>query len=287
MSGPRLSAARFSWRKLSAAKWGDAWLERLSFLGPQRVMVIELAGSRTARVEAHGLTKSEGNKLVRSFGGALKEARRLTAVDPPDRAPVRIRGRLLIFSREGEMERHRNQSATTPAILIPAGMAFGTGEHATTATCLRLLVDVSRKFAPGSWEQLDLGTGSGILAIAGRKLGARRVDAGDFDSLAVRTAKENARANQVDRVKIQRLDVRPWKPERTWEIVSANLFSDLLIEVARKIAKAVAPGGALIFSGILRMQEAEVVAALEKAGLRVERVTRKGKWVSGVARRAG
>src|SRR3954462_3376728 len=153
MSMPRLSAARFSWRKLSSAKWGDSWLERLSFLGPQRVMIIELAGSKTARVEAHGLTKAEGEKLVRPYGGALKEARWLTAVDPPDRAPLRIRGRLLIFSREGEMERHRNASAVVPAILIPAGMAFGTGEHATTATCLRLLVDLAQELTPGAWEQ--------------------------------------------------------------------------------------------------------------------------------------
>src|SRR4051794_7012164 len=165
MSG-RLAAARYSWRKLSALKWSDSWMERLSYLGPQRVMIIELAGARTARVEAHGLTKAEGDRLVQEFGGTVREAKWLTAGNPPDRAPIRVRGRLLVFSRADEMERHRRKTGKTPAMLIPAGMAFGTGEHATTATCLRLLADVSRELEPGTWEQLDLGTGTAILAIA-------------------------------------------------------------------------------------------------------------------------
>lgn len=294
----RLAAARYSWRKLSALKWSDAWMERLSFLGPQRVMIIELAGARTARVEAHGLTKREGDGLVKMFGGTLKEAKWLTAVNPPDRAPIRVRGRLVVYSTEKEMEAHRGKAGKglglragvglreekTPALLIPAGMAFGTGEHATTATCLRLLVDVSRA-QPEGWEMLDLGTGSGILAIAGRTLGARRVDAGDFDPHAVRTAKENVKANGADRVIVRKMDVRAWQPERTWEVVAANLFSGLHLEVAPKYTKAVAPGGKLIFSGILREQETEVTGAIQKAGFTLEKVVRKGKWVSGLATR--
>ena len=69
-------------------------------------------------------------------------------------------------------------------------------------------------------------------------------------------------------------------------MVAANLFSGLLVEVAPKLAAAVAPGGWLVFSGVLRAQEAEVVAALRRAGLRIGRVVRKGKWVSGLARNA-
>jgi ribosomal protein L11 methyltransferase len=276
----RLAAARYSWRKLSALKWSDAWMERLSFLGPQRVMIIELAGARTARVEAHGLTKKEGDALVKMFGGTLKEAKWLTAVNPPDRAPIRVRGRLVVYSTAKEMEAH----GTGAALLIPAGMAFGTGEHATTATCLRLLVDVSRTQSDG-WEMLDLGTGSGILAIAARTLGARRVEAGDFDPHAVRTAKENVKANGADRVVVRKMDVRTWQPKRTWEVVAANLFSGLHLEVAPKFAQAVAPGGKLIFSGILREQEAEVTGAIRQAGFAIEKLVRKGKWVSGLATR--
>lgn len=283
MSG-RLAAARFSWRKLSAAKWGDAWLERLSYLGPQRVMVIEIAGARAARIEAHGLTKAEGAAIVKLFGGQLKEAKWLTALDPPQRPPIRVRGRLLIFSTPQEMDSHRTSGLKTPALLIPAGMAFGTGEHATTATCLRLLVDASRTQADG-WEMLDVGTGSGILAMAGRLLGARSVAAGDFDPHAVRTAKGNVRLNAISRLRITRFDVRHWEPEQTWKIICANLFSGLHLVVAPKFVRALAPGGRLIFSGILREQEAEVLAAFMEAGLLIDRIVRKGKWVSGTARR--
>jgi ribosomal protein L11 methyltransferase len=277
----RLAAARYSWRKLSALKWSDSWMERLSFLGPQRVMIIELAGARTARVEAHGLTKKEGDALVKMFGGTLREAKWLTAVNPPDRPPIRVRGRLVVYSTPKEMEAHQTAS---PALLIPAGMAFGTGEHATTATCLRLLVDVSRT-QPEGWEMLDLGTGSGILAIAARTLGAKRVEAGDFDPHAVRTAKENVKANGAGRVIIRKMDVRSWQPERTWPVVAANLFSGLHLVVAPKYTQAVAPGGKLIFSGILREQEAEVTGAIQKAGFAIEKVVRKGKWISGLATR--
>jgi ribosomal protein L11 methyltransferase len=282
----RLAAARYSWRKLSALKWSDSWMERLSFLGPQRVMIIELAGARTARVEAHGLTKKEGDALVKMFGGTLKEAKWLTAVNPPERPPIRVRGRLAVYSTAKEMDAHRADAQQThgAALLIPAGMAFGTGEHATTATCLRLLVDVGRA-QKGAWEMLDLGTGSGILAIAARALGARRVDAGDFDPHAVRTAKENVKANGLDRVIVRKMDVRTWAPERTWEVVAANLFSGLHLEVAPKFAQAVAPGGKLIFSGILREQEAEVTGAIQQAGFAIEKLVRKGKWVSGLATR--
>jgi len=80
-------------------------------------------------------------------------------------------------------------------------------------------------------------------------------------------------------------DVRNWEPSRTWDVVAANLFSDLLQEVAPKIAAATAPGGAVVFSGILRTQEKEVVAAFRRASLRIERTVRKGKWVSGLATR--
>src|SRR6202012_2096161 len=120
---------------------------------------------------------------------------------------------------------------------------------------LRFLADVSDALAGQPWEMLDLGAGTGILALAARLLGARKTEAGDFDPHAVRTAKENARRNAIKGIAVKKLDVREWHPARTWDVVAANLFSDLLIEVAPKIVAAVAPGGRLVFSGILRTQE--------------------------------
>ena len=98
----KLDEKRFSWRKLSAAKWADSWLERLSFLGPTRVMVIEFPNAPKVRVEAHGLKQKEADDLVKMFGGQVSEAKWLTVENPPLRAPIRIREKLLVVSTETE-----------------------------------------------------------------------------------------------------------------------------------------------------------------------------------------
>ena len=78
-----------------------------------------------------------------------------------------------------------------------------------------------------------------------------------------------------------------WTPERTWDVVTANLFSEVLIKAAPRIARAAAPGGTLIFSGVMRHQEKECVAALTAAGFRMVRTVRKGKWVTTLAAKRG
>ena len=277
---PQPSAKLFSWRKLTASKWGDAWVERLTFLGPQRVMLIEFPNAPKVRVEAHGLTEKEAGELVKHFGGKTMEMKIPTSYEPELRPPINVRGRLLVVSTEQELEKHRAEGSKVPAVLVPAGMAFGTGEHATTSMCLRFLADVSKELGGQPWEALDLGTGSGILAIAARIFGAAAVEGCDFDPHAVRTAKENVRINGIKKLRMARLDVTQWKPERTWEVVIANLFSGLLTQVAKPIASAVAPGGRLILSGVLRAQEAEVLEAMQAQKLAVLKVSRKGKWIS-------
>ena len=272
----------FLWRKLSAAKWEDVWWDRLSEFR-DRLAIVALAGSRSIRLEAYQLTRAQADRLVRNFGGqarAMKSERALHAVPP--RPPIKVRDKLVVVATARE---RATAAGNRPILFIPAGMAFGTGDHATTATCLRFLADVSDEFAGQPWEMLDLGCGSGILALAARRLGARRALAGDFDPDAVRTAKENARANALDRVTVQRLDVHRWQPARTWRVVTANMYSGILIEIAPKIAAATVAGGRLIFSGILRAQEGEVVAAFRAARFRIDRIVRKGKWVTGLATR--
>lgn len=274
---PAKSTSRYVWRKLSGAQWEDAWWDRLAGVR-DRLAITSLAGAKTIRLEAFALTRAQAERLRKAFGGSVQLQKTPRAVSEAVRAPIRVRGKLVVVASE-------KAKAPGPAqtLIIPAGMAFGTGDHATTSTCLRFLADVSDELAGQPWEMLDLGCGSGILAIAARMLGARRAEAADFDPHAVRTAKENARLNAVTGVVVKRLDVRTWEPSRTWPVVAANLFSGLLVEVAPKIAAAVSPGGRLVFSGVLRVQEAEVVAALHSAGLRIDRVVRKGKWVSGLA----
>jgi ribosomal protein L11 methyltransferase len=282
----KLDEKRFSWRKLSAAKWADAWLERLSFLGPTRVMVIEFPNAPKVRVEAHGLKQKEADELVKMFGGQISEAKWLTLENPPLRAPIRIREKLLVVSTEKERDEALAEKAKRKVLLIPAGMAFGTGEHETTVTCLRFLADIAEEQGDKPWEVLDLGTGTGILALASREFGARTAEGHDFDPHAVRTAKENVRINAVKQCAMKKVDVRKWQPTRTWEVVVANLFSGLLMEVAPKIAAATSPGGNLVFSGVLREQEDEVVRAFKKAGFKIEKIIRRSKWIAGRARRS-
>jgi ribosomal protein L11 methyltransferase len=281
------SPTHYTWRKLGSAKWEDAWVERLTEVS-DRLAITALAGAKTIRLEAFQLTKAQAERLQKAFGGTVAVQKMPRAVSEAVTKPIRVRKKLIIVGTERERAALAQAEPRRRVLLIPAGMAFGTGDHATTATCLRFLADVSVELTGQSWEMLDLGAGSGILALAARMLGARRVEAGDFDPHAVRTAKENVRLNGLTGVVVKRTDVREWQPPRTWDVVAANLFSDLLQEVAPKIAAAVAPGGRVVFSGILRMQEAEVIAAFRGAGLHIDRLVRKGKWVSGLAtRRAG
>jgi SAM-dependent methyltransferase len=187
---------------------------------------------------------------------------------------------------DGKAGPRRPKIKQLPTLRIPGGMAFGTGEHATTASCLRFLADLSDDLPSGRWTMLDLGTGTGILALAAVRLGAARAEGIDYDPHAVRTAKTNARANATGRAAVFRKDdVLAWKPAEKHAVVTANLFSELLLAILPKIRRAVRIGGHVILSGILRTQESSVVSALPTAGLRLLKVTRRGKWIALLARR--
>jgi ribosomal protein L11 methyltransferase len=150
---------------------------------------------------------------------------------------------------------------TTEVVLDP-GMAFGTGTHPTTALCLAAL-DRLLAAAPGA-DVLDVGTGSGLLAIAAKKLGARRVVGTENDAVALRVAEENAARNGVS------LELRHDPPERVpgrFPLVVANILANTLVALAPGLAARLAPGGTLLLSGILAGQEDEVRAAYLAQGL--------------------
>jgi ribosomal protein L11 methyltransferase len=148
-------------------------------------------------------------------------------------------------------------------VTLDPGMAFGTGTHPTTSLCLAAM---SERLAtrPGA-RVLDVGTGSGLLAIAARKLGAPRVVGNDNDPIAVRVALENAALNGV-RVDFDLRDVG--EQPGPFDLVLANILANTLCELAPAIAAQLAPGGVVLLSGILTPQEAEVRAAYVAAGLR-------------------
>ncbi len=186
-------------------------------------------------------------------------------------------------------------------LVLDPGLSFGTGQHATTSFCLHEIVrrreplvargpvvrqlaeaGIARTSRPRSF--LDIGTGSGILAIAAVKLGYAPVHAFDFDPESVRVARGNARVNQVERqlrITHQDLTRLPLAATNRYDLVCANLISTLLIAERKRIVARVKPGGALVVAGILHSEFGEVRAAFEPLGLRLVASKREQEWASG------
>ena len=161
-------------------------------------------------------------------------------------------------------------------IRLDPGMAFGTGLHPTTRACLELLQTAD----PMPTAVLDVGTGSGILALAALRLGASRAVGYDTDQLAVEASTANARANDLgDRFGAQH-GTLPELAAELFPLVVANLVAAQLVELAPRLAAHTAPGGTLIASGIIESRSDEVEAALTVAGYEVVDWITEGDWVT-------
>jgi ribosomal protein L11 methyltransferase len=168
-------------------------------------------------------------------------------------------------------------------IEIDPGMAFGTGTHPSTQMCLQALEEIILS-SPYSPSVLDVGTGSGILAIAARKLGARQVLAIDIDPVAIACARKNGAANNINRgidFRVGSLD----RLRRIFDIIIANLLPQELLKVAPFLPKRMSSGGTLIISGFLRGQKKEVTSAFAKERLRVLRSRESKGWACFVLRK--
>lgn len=161
------------------------------------------------------------------------------------------------------------------------GMAFGTGTHFTTATCLQMVEEfMAGTPDPAEVRVLDVGTGSGVLAIAALLLGAREAVGLDVDRDALREARQNARLNRVaDRFRTPRETPTVARSGR-FHLVLANLVAPTIAALADFLVESVSPGGRLVTSGILLRQEAAVSQALTARGLSVREVLRDGTWVT-------
>lgn len=158
-------------------------------------------------------------------------------------------------------------------VVLDPGMAFGTGTHATTSLCLAAIDDfLSRR--PGA-SVLDVGTGSGLLAIAARKLGAGRVAANDNDPVAVAVAAENAARNGAQ------LELTGDPPEAiagSFDLVVANILANVLVDLSPALVAKISPGGELVLAGILVPQEEEVRLPFLAQGLEPLLGERRGEW---------
>ena len=184
--------------------------------------------------------------------------------------PFRV-GRRLVVTPPWE---HPELAPDDIPLVIDPGMAFGTGSHPTTQLCLVALEDYVR---PGA-RVADIGTGSGILAIAAAKMGASHVAANDNDPLAVRIARENAAANGVP------VEITDALPTGQYDAVVANILADVIIGMAEELQILLAPGGVLLASGIIDTREADVRLALEGIGLNHLETRRQTEWVALVFR---
>ena len=167
------------------------------------------------------------------------------------------------------------------AITMDPGMAFGTGTHETTALCLEVLDERVR----GGERVLDIGTGSGILAIAALKLGAAAAEGVDIDPMCVRTAGENAARNGVeDRLTVLVGDLSD-KASGVYDLITANIVAAAILSLAPHVPALLAPGAVFIASGIIDTRKEEVLAGLRTAGLEPFDVREKRGWVCIVCRK--
>jgi ribosomal protein L11 methyltransferase len=246
----------YLWRKSATPKWRIDNGGRLRTVAGDQLAIIERPNRKRLQLEIASISRAVLQELEKQFGGRIQKLPRdwLKRSLRRKTKPIKVGSRRLI---------------------IPAGAAFGTGEHATTAVSLRLLENISREPDRG-WSVVDLGTGSGILALAAKFLGAKRVIGIDNDPIAVRTAKQNARLNRIRGVQFRVADVRRWKPRAKIDIVTANLFSELVIEILPKVRHS----RWLILSGILREQERDLTRALRRNKIAIIEERRRGKWVA-------
>lgn len=163
---------------------------------------------------------------------------------------------------------------------LDPGMAFGTGLHPTTRLCLTGIEKWADSSLLSDARVLDVGTGSGILAIAAALMGASYVLGVDIDPLAVETTKANAAANGMADFIEARTGGLPLAEPAQFHLVVANLISGLLIDLAAELAATIRPGGRLLAGGIYRDREGEVQSAFESAGLRVVGRMSEEDWVA-------
>lgn len=278
----------YCWSKWIPEAESEAWEEKLFALGLVNLVFLGAPGKRT-QIQGYFGSAGEAESLRRQFGGKVAEARLNDWLEGQavagEKSLLKIRD-VFVITMDPSPAWLKEVAARFPGrkmLQFPPGLAFGTGDHATTATCLRLLTDEGLRRRGSSWSHLDLGTGTGILAVASQLLGARPIVATDLDSLALNVARESLLRHGLSErdVDLRQEDVLQWKPGRErYDVITANIYSAILVQILARVTKALAPNGTLILSGILHHQAPEVIQAAREAGLALSRQVRRGKWAT-------
>ena len=277
----------WSWNKLSTAKWEDAWSERIA--GNPNAVITKIKGGKTVRITVYCDDEEDALALKKYFGGTVREIKTqdwVATQKREKRPPLKIRDALVITEQSSpeNLAALRKQFPSRCILSVPAEMAFGTGDHATTSTCLRFICDAAKSRRKTSWSMTDIGCGTAVLAMAALKLGAEHATAFDFDPMAIEVARHNMVRNAVTAEQLDLFveDVFKWKPSESQQgdLVVANLFSTILQKAFPQIIAAMKKDAALVISGILASQWEETKTAAERHGLFFERVVKRGKWIT-------
>ncbi|WP_345789037.1 50S ribosomal protein L11 methyltransferase [Salsuginibacillus halophilus] len=162
-------------------------------------------------------------------------------------------------------------------IELDPGMAFGTGTHPSTVLSLQLM----EQYVTKNDEVIDIGTGSGILSIAAAKLGAKQVTALDVDEVAVYSACENIRLNDVnEQITVQQNDLLEAVGTQEADVVVANLLADIILRLTPDVHRVIRPGGCFISAGIIGRRKQDVIDAFEREGFQVLRTAEVEDWVA-------
>jgi len=272
----------YLWRKIAEPRWLNTHENILQARAGGRLAIISRPGRKRRQLEIACSSRNDSRKLVEEFGGRTEKLprnwlKRFACLHQSK--PLKIGKRLVIAGKVDFQTSKAFVLKKLRLLVIPASAAFGTGEHATTAMSLRLLEHLTREWK-NSWSLSDFGTGSGILALAAKRFGAGHVVGIDVDPKAISVAKANARLNKIDNVDFKLGDLRKWKFWAGSDIVAANLYSELLIEILPKLKC----NNCLILSGVLRIHENKFFHALRRNKIEILKVNRRGKWIAVLAK---
>lgn len=241
------------------------------------------------RISSYATSREAAGDLCARYGGAVKSILP-EQWQPKPRGdggrPIKVRDSLLVTGAEEceTLERLRREHPGRIVLGFPPQLAFGTGEHPTTVGCLRFLADFAAGRAGTPWRVIDLGCGSGILAIAAAALGATRVVAVENDGMALGYARENAVrhgvAEKIEFVEGDAIALMAEKDGPVYDLIIANLFSDLLAELFPLFPARLVQGGGVIVSGFLATQAAQISDCAEEAGLPLADFLGRGKWMA-------
>lgn len=274
------------WHKSIRTKEEAEWSALLGSL--PGVVFSSLPGKERIDVRCYSDEPTTPLALYSAYGGSfspVEEKDWVAATAPAQVAPLLIRGKLVIYSSAEQLPALQRRYPGRVLLQFPAECAFGTGHHATTATCLRLLCDEARKRAALPWKLIDAGCGTGILALAALRLGAQSAVAFDFDPNAVEITQRNiARNGGAPSLHLLQADVFDWTaaPQERAHVIVANLFSTILQRAFPRLIQSFVRNhpGVLIASGILRDQADDTIRSGCAAGLQLAKKVTRGKWVT-------